>query len=66
MAQSVARLTQEPEVSGSILGPATFDFPPADSGKAVVNYERKYVNEILINRLGGLRVGRKATEINSI
>ena len=56
VAQSVARLTQEPEVPGSIPGPATY-FPllSADSRRAVFSYWRKYVHEILVNRLGGLR-----------
>ena len=37
IAQSVVRLTQEPEVPGPTLGPATyFVSPSADSGRAVV------------------------------
>ena len=32
-----ARLTQEPEVPGSIPGPATFVSPSADSKRAVVS-----------------------------
>ena len=54
VAQSVARLTEEPEVPGSIPGPATyFRFSSADSRRAVVNYWRRYVHELLVNRLGG-------------
>ena len=43
VAQSVARLTQEPEV--------TFVSPSAVSRRAVVSYWRKYVHEVLVNRL---------------
>ena len=53
MAQSVARLAHEPEVSGLIPGPATyfrFSFP--DSRRAVVSNSGKYVHEVLDNRLG--------------
>ena len=59
VAQSVARLTQEPEVPGSIPGPTTyFRFTPsADSRMAVVSYWRKYKHEVLVNRLEELRVG---------
>ena len=54
VAQSVARLTQEPEVPGSIPGPATYFLSPsAVSGRAVVSYWRKYVHELLVNRFGG-------------
>ena len=54
--QSVARLTQEPEVPGSIPGPATF----ADSRRVVVSYWRKYEHEVLVNRFGGLSLPRKS------
>ena len=60
VAQSVARLTDEPEVPGSIPDPATyfrFSFP--DSRKAVVSYWRKYVYEVLLNRLGDLSLRKK-------
>ena len=41
---SVARLTQELEIPGSIPGPATyFISPSAESRRAVVSYWRKYV-----------------------
>ena len=60
VAQSIGRLTQEPDVSSSIpVRPHTFVSPSADSTRAVVSYWRKYVHEVLVNRLGGLRVGRK-------
>ena len=59
VAHSVERLTHEPEVAGSIPGPATyFRFPPADSRRAVVNYWRKYLHEVLANRLGVLSLPR--------
>ena len=50
VAQSVARLTQEPEVLVSIPGPATFVSPSADSRRAVVSYWRKYVYKVLVNK----------------
>ena len=34
--------------------------PSADSRGAVVSYWRKYVHEILVNRLGGLSLPRKS------
>ena len=40
--------------------PHTFVSPSADSRRAVVSYWRKYVYEVLINRLGGLRLPRKS------
>ena len=39
--------------------PHTFVSPSADSRGAVVNYWRKYVHEVLVNRLGGLSLPRK-------
>ena len=61
VAQSVARLTQESEIPGSILGrPHTFVPPSADSRRAVVSYLRTYVHEVLVNRLGGLSLPRKS------
>ena len=61
VAQSVARLTQEPEVPALIPGPAThFRFSSADPRRAVVSYWRKYVHEVLVNRLGGLSLPRKS------
>ena len=47
-------------VLGSIPGLATyFRFSIRFLRRAVVSYWRKYVHEVLVNRLGGLRVGRK-------
>ena len=37
----------------------TFVPPSADSRGAVVSYWRKYVHEVLVNRLGGLSLPRK-------
>ena len=37
-----------------------FVSPSADSRGAVVSYWRKYVHEVLINRLGGLSLHRKS------
>ena len=37
----------------------TFISPSADSRGAVVSYLRKYVHEVLVNRLGGLSLPRK-------
>ena len=39
--------------------PHTFVSPSADSRRAVVSYWRKYVHEVLVNRLGGLSLPRK-------
>ena len=61
MAQSIARLTQEPKVLAFIPGPAhTFVSPSADSRRTVVSYWRKYVHEVLVNRSGGLSMPRKS------
>ena len=38
----------------------TFVPPSAFSRKAVVSYWRKYVHEVLVNRLGGLSLPRKS------
>ena len=38
--------------------PHTFVSPSADSRKAFVSYWRKYVQEVLVNRLGGLSLPR--------
>ena len=48
VAQLVARLTQEPEVPGSIPG---FVSPSANSRRAVVSYWRKNVHGVLVNPL---------------
>ena len=61
VAQSVGHLTRKSEVLGSIPGLAnTFVFPSSDSRRAVVSYWRKYVHEVLVNRLGGLSLPRKS------
>ena len=61
VAQSVARLTQEPEVPISIpVRPHTYDSPSADSKRVVVSYWRKNVHEVLVSRLGGLSLPRKS------
>ena len=60
-AQSVGHLTHK---SGAwIRYPVwqhTFVSPSAFSRRAVVSYWRKYVHEVLINRLGGLSLPRKS------
>ena len=38
----------------------TFVFPSAFSRRAVVSYWRKYVHEVLVNRLGGLSLLKKS------
>ena len=61
VAQSVGHLTRRPRVLGSIPGLATyFRFSSAFSRRAVVSYWRKYVHEVLANRLGGLSLPRKS------
>ena len=42
------------------MWPHTFVSPSADSRGAVVSYWRKYVHEVLVNRLGGLSLPRKS------
>ena len=47
----------------SLIGPVwqhTFVSPSAFSRRAVVSYWRKYVHEVLVNRLGGLSLPRKS------
>ena len=58
IAQSVGHLTRKSEVLGSI--PHTFVSPSAESRRAVVSYWRKFVHEVLVNRLGGLSLPRKS------
>ena len=61
VAQSVGHLTRKSGVLGSIPGLATyFRFSFAFSRRAVVSYWRKYVHEVLVNRLGGLSLPRKS------
>ena len=62
IAQSVGHLTNKSGVLGSIPGLAIyfrFSFS-AFSRRAVVSYWRKYVHEVLVNRLGGLSLSRKS------
>ena len=40
--------------------PHTFVSPSADSRGAVVSYWRKYVHQVMVNRLGGLSLPRKS------
>ena len=42
-----------------MVRPHTFVFPSADSRRAVVSYCRQYVQEVLVNRLGGISVLKK-------
>ena len=42
------------------IWPQTFVSPSADLRGAVVSYWRKYVHEVLVNRLGGLSLPRKS------
>ena len=61
VAQSVGHLTRKSEVLGSIPGLATyFRFSFRRPRRAVVSYWRKYVHEVLVNRLGGLSLPRKS------
>ena len=61
VAQSVGHLTRMSGVLGSIPGRATyFRFSFRFSRRAVVSYWRKYVHEVLVNRLGGLSLPRKS------
>ena len=59
--KSVGHLTRKSGVLGSIPGLATyFRFSFRFSRRAVVSYWRKYVHEVLVNRLGGLSLPRKS------
>ena len=61
VAQSVGHLTRKSGVLGSIPGLATyFRFSFRFFKEAVVSYWRKYVHEVLVNRLGGLSLPRKS------
>ena len=61
VAQSVGHLTRKSGVQGLIPGLATYCLSPsAFSKRAVVSYWRKYVHEVLVNRLGGLSLPRKS------
>ena len=56
---AVGRAPQRSWVRYPVL-PHTFSSPSADSRGAVVSYWRKYVHEVLVNRLGGLSLPRKS------
>ena len=61
VAQSVGHLTRKSGVLGTILGLATyFRFSFRFFKKAVVSFWRKYVHEVLVNRLGGLSLPMKS------
>ena len=60
VAQWVGHLTRKSEVLSSIPGLATFVSLSPDSRGAVVNFWRKYVHKVLVNRLGGLSLPRKS------
>ena len=45
---------------GCVASERTFVSPSAFSRRAVVSYWRKYVHEVLVNRLGGLSLPRKS------
>ena len=40
--------------------PHTFNSPSTDSRRAVVSYWRKFVHEVLVNYIGGLRLPMKS------
>ena len=61
VAQSVGHLTRKSGVLGSIPSLAAyFRFSSAFSRRAVFSYWRKYVHEVLVNRLAGLSLRRKS------
>ena len=61
VAQSIGQLTRKSGVLGSIPGLTTyFRFYFRFFKRAVVSYWRKYVHELLVNRLGGLNLLRKS------
>ena len=61
VAQSVAHLTHEPEARVRYpVWPYTFLSPSPDLRRAVVRYWQKYVDKVLVNRLGGLSLPRKS------
>ena len=62
VAQSVRHLTHKSGGGGWVRYPVwqhTFVSPSAFSRRAVVSYWRKYVHEVLVNRLGGLSLPNK-------
>ena len=60
VAQSVGHLTRKSGVLGSIPDLATYFRFSFHFRRAVVSYWRKYVHEVLVNRLGGLSLPRKS------
>ena len=62
VAQAVGHLTHKSGVLGLIPGVCqhTFVSPSAFSRRTVVSYWQKYVQEVLVNRLGGLSLPRKS------
>ena len=61
VAQSVGHLTRKSGVLGSYpVWQHTFVSPSAFSRRAVVSYWRKYVHEVLVDRLGSLSLPRKS------
>ena len=63
--KSVVRLTDRPDMTldvyrGHKNNNATFVSPSAFSRRAVASYWRKYVHEVLVNRLGGLCLPRNS------
>ena len=63
VAQSEGHLTRKSEVLGLLPRQHTFVSPSIGSRRAVVSYWRKYVHEALVNRSGGLKVGRKTVSL---
>ena len=61
VAQSVGHLTRKSRFWVRYpVWQHTFVSPSAFSRRAVVSYWRKYVHEVLVNRLGGLSLPRKS------
>ena len=67
--KSVVRLTDRPDMTLDVYRGrkttiqqynTTIVSPSAFSRRAVVSHWRKYVHEVLVNRLGGLRLPRKS------
>ena len=67
--KSVVRFTDHPDMTIAVYPDVkqhniyiilTFVSPSAFSRRAVVSYWRKYVHEVLVNRLGGLSLPRKS------
>ena len=47
-----------------LVRPHTLVSPSADSRRAIVSYWRKYVHEVLVKHLGGLRAQEKCGKVN--